>query len=62
MEIPTTKTLAGLSPPPLRPASFLKMVRASKGNPFETFPLAAYEQPLYLATSPDSARQGAPRQ
>jgi cytochrome P450 len=45
------KTLAGLGPPPLKPSSFLKTVRASKGNPFEIVPLAAYEQPFYLMKS-----------
>lgn len=45
------KTLAGLGPPPLKPASFLKTLRASKGNAFEVIPLRAYEQPVYLATS-----------
>jgi cytochrome P450 len=50
--IPVKKTLAGLAPPPLKAASFLKTVRASKGNPFEIMPLAAFEQPVYLATSP----------
>ncbi|HEX3950370.1 MAG TPA: cytochrome P450 [Steroidobacteraceae bacterium] len=49
---PAMKTLAGLAPPPIKPASFLKTIRASKGNPFEIMPLAAYEQPVYLATSP----------
>ena len=49
--IPPKKTLAGLAPPPLKPASFLENLRASKGNPFEIMPLAAFEQPFYLATS-----------
>ncbi len=49
---PAKKVLAGLAPPPLKPASFLQTVRASKGNPFEIMPLAAFEQPAYLATSP----------
>jgi cytochrome P450 len=42
-------TLAGLAPPPLKPASFLQILRASRGNAFEIFPLAAYEQPVYLS-------------
>lgn len=46
-----TKTLAGLAPPPLKPASFLKTLRASRGNAFEVIPLQAYEQPVYLAKS-----------
>jgi cytochrome P450 len=50
--IPAKKPLAGLAPPPLKPASFLETIRASKGNPFEIMPLAAFEQPVYLATSP----------
>ena len=47
----TNKTLAGLSPPPLKPASFLKTLRASRGNAFEVIPLEAYEQPVYLSKS-----------
>jgi cytochrome P450 len=43
------KTLAGLAPPPLKPASFLAILRSTKGNPFEIIPLAAYEQPFYLS-------------
>ena len=46
-----SKTLAGLAPPPLKPASFLKTLRASRGNAFEVIPLRAYEQPVYLAKS-----------
>ena len=46
-----TKTLAGLAPPPLKPASFLKTLRASRGNAFEVIPLEAYVQPVYLAKS-----------
>ncbi|HEY0745389.1 MAG TPA: cytochrome P450 [Steroidobacteraceae bacterium] len=46
------KPLAGLSPPPLKPASFLKTIRASSDNPFEIIPLVAYEQPVYLSKSP----------
>jgi cytochrome P450 len=49
--IPATQTLAGLSPPPLKPASFLKTLRASKGNVFEIIPLEAYQEPLYLMRS-----------
>jgi cytochrome P450 len=48
---PAIKTLAGLAPPPLKPASFLKTLRASRGNAFEVIPLQAYEQPVYLAKS-----------
>ena len=48
---PATKPLAGLAPPPLKPASFFKTLRASKGNAFEVIPLRAYEQPVYLAKS-----------
>jgi cytochrome P450 len=43
------KTLAGLSPPPLKRASFLQILRASRGNAFEVIPLEAYEQPVYLS-------------
>jgi cytochrome P450 len=46
-----SKTLAGLAPPPLKPASFLKTLRASRGNAFEVVPLRAYEQPVYLSQS-----------
>jgi cytochrome P450 len=46
-----SKTLAGLAPPPLKPASFLKTLRASRGNAFEVIPLEAYQQPVYLAKS-----------
>jgi cytochrome P450 len=46
-----SKTLAGLAPPPLKAASFLKTLRASRGNAFEVIPLEAYEQPVYLAKS-----------
>lgn len=45
------KTLAGLGPPPRKPASFLKTLRASKGNAFEVVPLEAFEQPVYLLKS-----------
>jgi len=44
-----SRTLAGLAPPPLKPASFLKTLRASRGNAFEVIPLQAYEQPVYLS-------------
>jgi cytochrome P450 len=47
--IQPTKTLAGLSPPPLKAASFLQTIRASRGNAFEVIPLKAYEQPVYLS-------------
>ena len=47
--IPTKRPLAGLGPPPLKPASFLATVRSTKGNPFEIIPLMAYEQPCYLS-------------
>lgn len=46
--VPSKKPLAGLGPPPLKPASFLATVRSTKGNPFEIIPLVAYEQPFYL--------------
>lgn len=49
--IPATRPLAGLSPPPLKAASFLRTIRASKGNAFEIIPLEAYEQPVYLSKS-----------
>src|ERR1700730_8799498 len=52
---PTTsaiRPLPGLEPPPLKPASFLKTIRASSGNAFEVIPLEAYEQPVYLSKSP----------
>ncbi|HEY2677838.1 MAG TPA: cytochrome P450 [Steroidobacteraceae bacterium] len=45
----TTKALVGLSPPPLKAASFLKVIRASRGNAFEIIPLEAYEKPVYLS-------------
>ena len=47
--VPSKKTLAGLGPPPLKPASFLAVVRSTRGNPFEIIPLMAYEQPCYLS-------------
>jgi cytochrome P450 len=43
------KTLVGLSPPPLKAASFLQTVRATRGNAFEIIPLEAYQQPYYLS-------------
>jgi cytochrome P450 len=46
---PAKKTLAGLAPPPLKPASFLATLRSTKGNPFEIIPLQAFEQPFYLS-------------
>jgi cytochrome P450 len=46
-----SKSLAGLAPPPLKAASFLKTLRASRGNAFEVIPLEAYERPVYLAKS-----------
>ena len=42
-------TLAGLAPPPPKPSSFLKTIRASRGNAFEIVPLQAFEQPVYLS-------------
>jgi cytochrome P450 len=48
-DVAPKKSLAGLAPPPLKPASFLATVRSSKGNPFEIIPLQAYEQPFYLS-------------
>jgi cytochrome P450 len=45
----TKKSLAGLAAPPLKPASFLAIVRSTKRNPFEIIPLAAFEQPVYLS-------------
>jgi hypothetical protein len=46
---PVKKTLAGLAPPPLQPASFFETLRASKGNAFEIVPLEAFEQPVYFS-------------
>lgn len=43
--------LAGMEPPPLKPVSFLAKIRAAGGNPFETIPLAAYQQPIYESDS-----------
>ena len=43
------KALVGLSPPPLKAASFLQVIRASRGNAFEIIPLEAYLQPFYLS-------------
>lgn len=48
---PVKKTLAGLAPPPQKAASFLKTLRASKGNAFEIVPMEAFEQPVYLSKS-----------
>jgi cytochrome P450 len=66
-DISSKRPLAGLAPPPLKPASFLATVRSSKGNPFEIIPMAAYEQPFYLSkwlmgavlivTDPDAVRR-----
>ena len=49
--IPSKKPLAGLGPPPLKPASFLANLRSARGNPFEIIPLEAYEQPYYVFKS-----------
>ncbi|MGO9934927.1 MAG: cytochrome P450 [Steroidobacteraceae bacterium] len=49
--VPYKKALAGLGPPPLKPASFLANLRAASGNPFELVPLEAYEQPFYVFKS-----------
>jgi cytochrome P450 len=49
MQSPIKKTLAGMAPPPLKAASFLKTIRASRGNAFEIVPLEAFEQPVYLS-------------
>jgi cytochrome P450 len=46
---PLKKTLAGLAPPPPKAPSFLKTLRASKGNAFEIVPMEAFEQPVYLS-------------
>jgi cytochrome P450 len=43
------KTLAGLAPPPPKAASFLAILRSTKGNPFEIIPLEAFERPVYLS-------------
>lgn len=51
MSTTSVKMLAGLEPPPLKPASFLKTLRASRGNAFEVIPLEAYVKPVYLAKS-----------
>lgn len=45
-------SLVGTAPPPAKPLSFFEQLRAAKGNPFETIPLAAYEQPVYHDRSP----------
>jgi cytochrome P450 len=55
LTVPTVlarKHLAGLAPPPLKAPSFLRTIRASRGNPFEIIPLQAYEQSVYLVKSP----------
>jgi cytochrome P450 len=44
-------TLAGMGPPPLKPVSFFRRIRAAGGNPFETIPLAAYQQRIYESNS-----------
>jgi cytochrome P450 len=49
--IPTKRPLAGLGPPPLKPASFLANLRSARGNPFEIIPLEAFEQPFYVFKS-----------
>jgi cytochrome P450 len=49
--IPPKKPLAGLGPPPLKPASFLANLRSARGNPFEIIPLEAFEQPFYVFKS-----------
>ena len=49
--IPSKKPLAGLGPPPLKPASFLANLRSARGNPFEIIPLEAFEQPFYVFKS-----------
>jgi len=46
-QITTLPPLAGTAPPPAKPLSLFEGLRAAKGNPFETMPLAAYEQPIY---------------
>jgi cytochrome P450 len=43
--------LAGMDPPPRKPVSFFTRIRAASGNPFETLPLAAYQQPIYESES-----------
>ena len=48
---PVKKALAGLAPPPPKAASFLKTLRASKGNAFEIVPMEAFEQPVYFSKS-----------
>jgi cytochrome P450 len=49
--IPSKRPLAGLGPPPLKPASFLANLRSARGNPFEIIPLEAFEQPFYVFKS-----------
>ena len=43
--------LAGMAPPPAKPLSLWKQARAGKGNPFESIPLAAYEEAIYAPKS-----------
>jgi cytochrome P450 len=43
--------LAGTAPPPTRPLSFFKHMRATKGNSYEVLPVMAYEQPVYMQRS-----------
>jgi cytochrome P450 len=46
-----TPAMVGVRPPPRRPAESLRG-RSGRDNPFESIPLAAYEQPVWRQPSP----------
>jgi cytochrome P450 len=48
---PLARPLVGMTPPPAKPLSFWKRALAPNGNPFETIPLAAYEEGVYAPKS-----------
>jgi cytochrome P450 len=43
--------LVGAAPPPAKPLSFLRQLRAAGGNSYETLPLIVYEEPIHQQKS-----------
>jgi cytochrome P450 len=50
-DVVETPFLAGTAPPPLKPLSFFKQVRAANANPYEMLQLAVFEQPVFKPKS-----------
>jgi cytochrome P450 len=46
-----TPFLAGTAPPPAKPLSFFKQLRAANANPYETLQMEVFEQPVFTPKS-----------